>query len=157
MQFTPRSEQELQEAQAERAEKFGPWPSGVYDAEILNGCDKVSKKGSDMIELEVNVFNADGATRKLKDWLLPAVEHKLRHACVSAGLVQEYESGMLHGYMFNSQTCKVRLAIEPGQGDFGPRNVIKDYVVERASPGPFPDRHSNAKVPSRDIDDEIPF
>ncbi len=62
MNFTPRTEEEIADSKL--------WKKGVYDFEVLDACEKISKAGHPMIELKIRVSNGDGVARTLPDYLL---------------------------------------------------------------------------------------
>ena len=162
MRFTPRSADDINAELKENAKKFAPWLSGTYDFEVMSGQDTTSKSGNDMIVIELAVFNTDGERRMIKDYLLEAMAAKLRHACEACGLVREYETGTLEGFDFAGKTGRVKLKVQPGDGTYGPKNVVADYVSEPAQARA--EERAEAKTaarrtpaPAGDIDDEIPF
>ena len=55
MEYTPRQDREIRDALCLQP--------GVYDFEVAEATEKVSKKGNDMIELKLRVFAPDGSTR----------------------------------------------------------------------------------------------
>ncbi len=124
--FEPKSEEQIEKQEQERAEKRVA-PAGEYDFQILNAENKTSKSGNAMIEIEVGLFRGDTMAWKVKDWLLPAMESKLRHFCDAAGLLARYESGMLTAEDCRGRSGRCRVAVEPGQGNYPDKNAIKDY------------------------------
>ena len=55
MNFTPKSRQDIASMQL--------FPKGTYEFEIVEGCDKVSQAGNEVLELKVKVTDANGASR----------------------------------------------------------------------------------------------
>lgn len=125
MKFNPKSEKEIAEA--------GLWDKGEYAFEIIDSIEKLSKSGKDMIEVKVKIFNKDGASQQIFDYLLPDVmEFKLRHICEACGLLADYEKGMLEGYRLVGKTgyCKVGVSVDK-TGQYPNRNNIVDYLVNK--------------------------
>lgn len=155
MKFTPKSETEIQEAADERLASY-LWEKGDYDFEVLDCSDEVSKKGNEMIKLMLKVYNNDGKTQNVFDYLLESMEHKLRHAAYAVGLGERYEAGDLEAADFEGKSGKLTLDIQPAKDGYGAKNVAKDYVVSDEAQA----KRSAAKtsrVVHEDLDDEIPF
>jgi hypothetical protein len=157
VKVTPRTEHEIQAESASR----GPWPRGVYDAEIKSATEGQSKAGNDMITLLLNVYGPDGTMRQMQDWLVDAMAHKVRHCAEAAGQLTAYDAGELQAYSLEGQAVKVKVGIDT-KGE-RPRNKIDDYVPGIASivpPARKPVARPMASASSggaRDLDDEIPF
>lgn len=139
MKFTPRSETELAEANC--------FPKGIYPFEILEAEERVSKKGSDMIYVKLNVFGPNDRSRWVKDYLLEAIPHKLRHFCQEVGLLAKYEAGELDADMLIGKQGRVALGIEVQEG-FPAKNNVVDYgdksrPVEAVAAGAPPDDTSD--------------
>lgn len=140
MKFTPQTEEEL--AMASLLEP------GKYQAEVVKAENAQSKKGAEMIHLEVKVFSNDGGTY-VHDYLSPAfMAHKLRHFAYAAGLGERYEAGEVDAADCVGKQVEVELAIDPGKGQYGPKNVIRDYPKDQYEGG------SDGKAPT---DDDLPF
>ena len=65
MRVTPKTENEVRES--------GLWPVGEYDFEIVSSIEKLSQSGNEMIELKVKIFDEDGKSITLFDYLLESV------------------------------------------------------------------------------------
>jgi hypothetical protein len=144
MKFTPKSNEQLDKEAAER----GPFRPGIYDFEFSDAVDDVSKAGNDMIVVTLKVYNELGESKNVKDWLLEAMGHKLKHACETCGLEKEYNAGIVESFDFLNRSGRVKLGIK---NNFN--NVI-DYVVSDVS-GPSSVR--KRAVPAQDDGDAIPF
>lgn len=142
MKFTPDSEEKLNEERL--------LPEGTYDFEVYKALDAVSKKGNEMIRLTLRVFNRDGRTVLVDDYLMEAVKFKLIHFCKATGLYPRYESGELVAEDCVGRAGEVVLRIEKQDG-YEPKNSVKDYV--KLAEG------ETAKVASvaQDDDDDIPI
>jgi len=153
MQFQPKTEAEIKAANL--------LPEGVYDFEVFDAVDKVSKSGNDMIELHLKVFTDDGSTRQMRDWILESFAHKLRHFCEACGLTKQYEAGALTANDCIGMAGKVRVVQQTREG-YDPQNSVKDYIVPEAgsvptrstAPAPKP-----AAAPAHTVhgEDDIPF
>ena len=89
--------------------------------------------GNEMIVLSLRVFNEQGRSTIIKDWLLEKIAYKLRHACEACGLLEAYMSpGLLTGVEdFVGKTGKVKLKIQPAAAEPYPaKNSVSDYVTE---------------------------
>jgi hypothetical protein len=123
MNFDPKSESEIRSSMV--------LPPGVYDFEVAEATEKVSKAGNDMIELQLRVFPGDGGSpRLLRDWLVSTMELKLNRFCYATGLEDAYNEGSLTAFACLGASGQCRVTVE-GDEKYGDQNRIKDYVVER--------------------------
>jgi hypothetical protein len=121
MKFEPKSEADIKKANL--------LPDGTYDATIGTAEDTISSKGNEMIKLDVTVYDKNGNTRFIYDYLLEALAYKLRHAAEACGLLDEYAKGTLEAQDFIGKSCKVKVKIDSKNPDFPPKNVINDYIT----------------------------
>jgi hypothetical protein len=147
VKFTPKTDEQI----AEESE-FAPWREGVYDFEITAGKDKISKAGNEMIELTIKVYDEEGRSRTVFDYLLESVAYKLKNAARACGVDHLYEGGTLEGSDFEGRTGKLKLGIKPAQNGYPANNSVKDYVVDKSANRAAPKQSVKA-----DLDDEIPF
>lgn len=154
MRFQPKTEAELEAENAARKAAYQPWPKGMYDFVVNTGEDTYSKKGNEMIKLSLNIYNADGQVRQIDDYLLEAMEYKLRHAAEACGLLERYENGELNGFDFVGKSGKLYLDIQKGKqkddGSFySDRNSVQDYLVQKQS--------VSKEHAANELDDSVPF
>lgn len=135
MQFAPKSEKEIREAQL--------WPKGDYAFEVLDRallggreyatCETRSQNGGkDMIQLILRV-SREGQQRIIVDYLMPEMPAKLRHAADACGLIDEYEAGELLAEDFIGSRGTLKLRVEKDKsGQYPDKNAVADYV-----PGSF--------------------
>lgn len=150
MKFAPKSEEELLVS--------GLYPDGIYDYEILTAEERTSKKGNDMIKLEVRVFNHEaGNAITVDDYLVdvPSMEFKIRHAAESCGLLDQYSTGFIQASDFVGRCGKLRLGQQEGalkdEGTrYRSRNVVEDYIKPSG-------REVSKEKTERELDDSIPF
>ena len=142
MKFTPKTEKEIIEA--------GLWPDGEYAFEIIDAEERRSKAGNEMIVLKIKVYNDDGASVFVDDYLLEAMAFKLRHAAECCGLLPEYEAGNLNASHFEWQKGRLKLKTQKSKDDaYADRNVVADYIV-----GPKTDAMSISEILDND---KVPF
>lgn len=128
MKVTPRTEEEIRTMMI--------WPDGEYSFEILNADEKISKSsGKDMLEILFKVYNNDGKSKLITDYLLdnddPRMSFKLRHLCNCVGLLESYNKGQLEAIQFIGKSGKAILKTQKDKfGNYPDKNVIKDYIVE---------------------------
>lgn len=125
MKVTPKTEDEL------RSNNL--IPEGIYNFEILEAVEKLSKSGNEMIELKLGLWDKSGIMRIVFDYLLDAMEHKLRHFCVVTGLEDKYQSEQITAEDCLNKSGKVHLVIQKGKGKpdgtkYPDRNSVQDYV-----------------------------
>lgn len=145
MDFNPKTEQEVAEAALA--------PAGEYDFDILSAEDTISKSGNPMIKVNIGLY-IDGAVKnRVFDYLLPAMEAKLRHFCDTVGLLSQYEAGTLEAADCIGRSGRVKIVIEPAIGSYSAKNSVKDYICRAAKPLTA---SSEPKAPPVD-DGDIPF
>jgi hypothetical protein len=157
MKVTPKTAEEIEKEQVSR----GPLRPGIYDFEVLEAEDKVSKSDNEMIAIEIKVFDGEGGYRKVKDWLLDSMAYKVRHFCETAGLLKEYEAGKFEAFDCLNRGGKVKIGIEKSKDpQYKDRNRVVDYVksdeavaMTRSAPARKP-AMAGADDP---FGDEIPF
>ena len=127
MKFTPLTEQQIAEQNL--------IPEGYYRYKVTKATDKISQAGSEMIELNVEVF-VGNSTRPLFDYLLSSFLMKLNHFCKVNGMMDKYDNGTL-----TSNDCwgKSQGFVNVGTqkdktGKYSDKSVIKDYVLEIPAP-----------------------
>lgn len=142
MRFEPKTEKEIVESNL--------LPAGIYDFEIADAADEISKKGNDMIKLKINVWDARGEKRMVFDYLMESMAFKLRHCCEAIGAIDKYEGGDLVAGDFIGGTGKLKLGIRKDTtGNYPDQNNVQDYLFDRD------DKKENKG--SAALDDEIPF
>lgn len=150
MKFTPISEG----VAVSQANAFRLWPRGIYDYEVIDAKDRISKSGNDMIELTLNVTNQEGKTRKIFDYLVDveAMSYKIRHFASASHLLPTYDKGELAANDCLQTNGRLQLGIQKGKDGYQDKNVVQDYVptIEGA---PL----IASKAPEDVPDDEIPF
>ena len=125
MQFQPKSENDCKG-------KFNPIPKGEYDFEVLEASDETSKSGNDMIKINLAIWQGDKVLCRVFDYLLPAMEAKLRHACDACGLLDRYQSGNLQASDFMGRTGKVKIRIKKATSEYAEKNEVEDYICRPA-------------------------
>jgi hypothetical protein len=124
MQFTPKTVKELQQ-ESERL--LLPARKEPYPASVESAVDKTSKSGNEMIEIKLKVFADDGSHRIVTDYLMEAMAHKLFHFAEATGNMDKYESGTLSSNDCEGKELFVKIGIDPANGNFAAKNVVKDY------------------------------
>jgi len=155
MRFTPKSDEQIK-----KESNFSLFPKGDYDFEIKQATDKVSSARNEMIELRVTVYNSEGSSRGIFDYLIESVIWKVHHCAQACGLEAEYNAGKLEAYMFEGKVGRCKVVITPAKGEWPEKNTIADYIV----PDVKISDHTRAaytktkpQPKSADLDDEIPF
>jgi hypothetical protein len=159
--------QTLTEAElaAEKA-KFGVWPKGNYDFEIVGAEDAISKAGNEMIVLDIHAFDQHGNRKTLKDWLVDTVPIKMHNVCHATGLHALYARGNVNAFDFVGRTGRLTMGIQKQDG-FEDRNRVLDYIpadthangnTARRAPATEARKPAAATVGGGDLDDDsIPF
>lgn len=145
MKFTAKTE----------AEVSGLLVDGRYAFEVVEAEDRVSKSGNEMIALKLRIYNSNNVARFVFDYLLEALDYKLRHFADTAGLLHVYEGNSLYARDCVGKKGFCLVATDDSNPSYPPKNIIKDYCKSEQSltsqPGvgsaPLDDFHN----------DEIPF
>lgn len=149
MRFEPKTEKQLAEE--------GMLPADtICDFEVVEAKDTTSKAGNEMIALQLKVWRPNGSTMLMRDWLVSNMQGKVLGFAKSVGMRAAYDAGEFHAEDLVGKCGKVKLGIEPAQGDYPARNRVASYVngEGRAQP-PKPGTRGGGKSPA-DLD-EIPF
>jgi hypothetical protein len=158
MRFTPKSEEEIAEA--------GLLPKDIYDAEIIEAEETVSKAGNPMLKINVKVYRPQGGFTLIFDYLMETMAHKLRHCAYACGFGADYENGVLNAHDLIGRSFKVSVSIVQDKAkQYPPKNQINDYVVDEsekqaASAAKLVVSESKLKSGDPDLDqdgDDIPF
>lgn len=151
MRFQPKSEADIA--------RENLLPVGDYDFTVLEASDERSKSGNDMIKLKLEVWDNDGNTRHVYDYLLEQMAFKLRHFCSATGLIELYEQGDLQAIDCENRSGRCKIIIKTDKtGEHDPNNAVKDYLVPDAANAPEPVRRAQpAQQQATGTDDELPF
>ena len=117
MKFTPMTEAEIVSASLLEA--------GEYPFEVLAASEEISKAGNEMIRVKLAVFGPNGQQAHVYDYLMEKMAFKLRHFCETTGLIAKYEAGTLGELDCAGKTGRVKLAVEPANGKYDAKNVVK--------------------------------
>lgn len=126
MEFEPKTEQEVAEGALA--------PAAEYDFDVLDAEDTVSKSGNPMIKVNIGLYINGVVKNRVFDYLLPAMEAKLRHFCDTVGLLSQYEAGTLEAADCIGRSGRVKIVIDPAKGSYPAKNSVKDYVCRAAKP-----------------------
>lgn len=142
MKFTPRTESEVTEK--------GLLPKGEYAFEAIAAENAKSKKGNEMIKVKLAIFPNDPSAkpRFLYEYLMEAMEFKLRHFCSATGLLPKYEAGCLDASDCEGKKGYCKIAIETdSSGFYPPKNVIKDFLATKSD-------NTSAQTPVENLEDK---
>lgn len=144
MKFAPKTEEEL-----EVQTLLQP---GNYQFHVADASNEKSKNGNEMIKLSLQLWDKDGSTHFVYDYLLEAMSFKLRHFCAVTGLMIKYESGMLDATDCIGKQGHVEIVIKEGKAKddgskYPSQNSVKDYKVSTNYATSTNDSH----------DEDVPF
>lgn len=145
MRFLAKTEQELM--------AYKLLQEGVYHFTVTNAEECISKNGNEMIKLTLTIWESDGGSRQLYDYLLEAMPIKLRAFANSTGLLEKYGEGQIDADDCEGKEGYVEIIVEPGKpkGDgtlYPARNSVKNYTSLKKE---IMQPHDN------EINDDIPF
>ncbi len=120
MRVTPKTDEQYEAEQAERAAQYKPWPAGsIVDYEILHAEDTETKgkfneygdliEGSKkpMIKVDVRIFNVEGKTKDLTDYIGEWNDYKLKRINP-----ERYEAGLVEAFDLIGKTGKCKIGIQ---------------------------------------------
>lgn len=150
MRFSPKTEEDIN--------SYGLLEPGVYDFEVVEARDRISKSGNDMIELKLKFWDKSGDVKIVFDYLLEAMAFKLRHFCSVTGLIRKYEEGNLQAMDCIGRCGKAEIIIQPGNdkpggGYYPDKNAVKDYINSDKYAKPLA-KESNSNL---NLDQDVPF
>jgi hypothetical protein len=129
--YTPISAQEALE------ERYNLLKDGVYDAVIAASIDKQSSSNNPMMEITLQVFDENGKSREVKDYIVftKSMMWKVIQFAESAGLLNQYEQGTLCSEAALGNRLTVKIGVE--QGGLIPQDRLKD----KAPGSKYPDKN----------------
>lgn len=156
----------LSEEEAQKA-RFQLLEDGTYKGIIEHIEHKPSASGNPMLALKIRVWNEDGSPKEINDWitLIPSMMWKLRHLCISAGLLKEFEDKTFKPEMLEGREVMLKIKFKAGTAipenklngktpgeKYPDRNAVDDYVelLKNSGMKPLPEAKD-------DFNDEIPF
>jgi hypothetical protein len=150
LNFTPKSPSEIEEEKKARMQLMDPGPA---DFVVKTAEDTLSKTDStEMIEMQVEVTDAHGNTKIIKDWLTPKMMEKMRNFCYGTGVSSLYDQGILTAEHCDGLSGRCLIAVEKGSADpkggkYPDKNKIRDYIPTNGhTPAPVP-KSPTAAVP----------
>ncbi|CAB4128250.1 Protein of unknown function DUF669 [uncultured Caudovirales phage] len=124
-------------------ERFNLLKEGIYDAIVVASIDKVSSSGNPMLDMTLQVFDANGKSRDVRDFLVftKAMMWKIIHFSDSAGLLTQYMSGKLCSEVAVGNRVQVKISVEEGGeipqdklkgkpvgSKYPDKNKVEDYI-----------------------------
>jgi len=149
------------------SERFQLLKEGIYDAVVTSSQDTQSKKGSPMMDITLTVYDEEGKTHEVRDFLVftRQMMWKVIHFAESAGIIKEYKEGKLCSKIAIDKRVLVKISTEEGKEIPGEKlngkplgtryfdkNKIEDYIVSIHGNGSL-----NNKQATWMIDDRIPI
>ena len=143
--FTPMTEEELQ--------MMSLIPAGIYDFKVVKATQKLSRSGNQMIELQLMIWDREGKTHLIYDYLvsIASMVYKIKHFCDAVGLADDYKTGTFDVVQCEGRSGKANIIIQHGKpnpvgGNYPDKKAVKDYVMKPI-----------AVINDQLTDDEIPF
>lgn len=158
MRFTYKTEEQLQQEKPMLAE-------GGADFEIKTAEEKVSKNGNPMIECKIQVWDKNGASGVIFDYIVSNLSFKIKSVCDSIGHPEWYAPNVdLEAQALVGQTGKCFLKLERSQDvQYPPRMKISYYIEAQEETTKvahnLEKRDDRPSASSKDdgFDDDIPF
>lgn len=127
-------------------ERFQLLKEGIYDAVVTASQDTVSSKGSPMMDITLSVYDENGNTHDVRDFLVftKQMMWKIVHFAQSAGIMNLYQNGRLCSDTAINKRVQVKLTVEQGgeipqdklKGKpvgtrYFDKNKVEDYIKQR--------------------------
>lgn len=155
MRFKPRTAAEIA--------SDGLLPEGEYDFEVTGAEERTSKANNEMLVIDLSVYDSNGRTRKITDYLV-ATEggmRKVQGFAAAIGKLAEYDRGELSPVMVEGCSGRAFVKQDAKNPDFPPKNVVGYYCDPSRDRASAPVRQKEVPKPAYardDLDDEsIPF
>ncbi len=133
-------------------------PKGVYNFQVMNAEESISKAGNDMIKILVKIWMDDGRERTIYDYLLESMEFKLGHFAEVTGLLDQYKNNKLNAQDCIGKTGSLKIGIQSDKnGEYPDKNSIIDYITTPKSSMSHPAAMKPLPVVKDDLDGDIPF
>jgi len=134
---------------------------GIYSFRVANAHEHTSKSGNEMIKLTLEVFDDEGKTYTMFDYLLEAMSTKLFSFCYATNLDGQYSNGVMTAQDCIGKCGYVHIRIQKGKespqgGTYPDKNEVKSYMSTK------PDAKRNAaplisESDANGFDDDLPF
>lgn len=130
-------------------------PKGIYNFQVINAEEAISKSGNDMIKLQIKIWMEDGRERIVFDYLLEALEYKLGHFAEVTGLMDQYNSKLLTAHDCLNKTGSLKIGVQSDKNGIYPdKNAVIDYISDLdhkpSALNPLPKKEN-------DLNDDLPF
>lgn len=154
MQFTPKSEEEVQAAQLA---PVGLQPFTVLEAAIVFS-KSAKNSGKVMMKLKLNVQADDGFDYHIYDYIAPwFMEHKFRHFFFATNHGSDYEAGKVTPEEFVGCEGYCDIGVQKGKDGFPPKNIVRDYSAPEQKPMMTPALIVPATPAKVESEDDVPF
>ena len=126
------------------------WPDGDYDAEIVKVEEKQSSKGNDMAVVTYKVYNDEGKTRLVTDYIvIPAALFKLKQLAGALGQQAAFDAETFQPGDHVGAGVRVELRTEAGDGQYEDKNRINKVKAPAGAKPPAPTRRPAAPVAAK--------
>lgn len=137
-------------------ERFQLLKEGEYDAVIKHSEDKQSASGNPMMDMTLAVFDENGRSHDVRDFLVftKSMMWRVIHFAKSADLIKEYEGEKLCSKTAANKSVRIKLVVK--EGNLIPEDKLKD----KPSGSRYPSKNKVADYLVKDdkfIDSDIMF
>jgi len=140
------------------------WPSGIYPCTIIECEEGVSKNDNSFFKCKVQLFNNEGHTKNIFYYMLAdgKAAWQLRAGAEAFNLLEKYRAGEIDADDFVGLSAYARVGQEEGDGQYEPKNVIKEFKLsapggKTASAQPAKRKLAVAGGGINGLDDDIPW
>lgn len=132
-------------------------PEGTYDFTIIEVNEYVSDKGNATFKIKHNIFEPEGKTRVIYDWVTPAWPKKFKHLHDACGLIDLYNSKQAKPEDFVDKSGKLILGVGEPYKDKNGLDRINNSVVDYVKRDNAETYKNAATKAAEDLNDEVPF
>lgn len=126
MRYSVLSQQEIEAQKPKLA-------AGPADFTVMSAKEKTSKKGNDMIELQLAVWDKNGLQGTVFDYLVNNAQFKIKGFWESVGLAEQYETGVFDCQKAIDTGGKLEIKIEKNE-QYGDQPRVKYYLSRDETP-----------------------
>ena len=150
MKFQPKTEDEVQSEEL--------CPEGKQPFTVLDCQEALSKKGTPMLKLKLNVHADDGSDYHVYDYISTEfMGFKFRHFFFSVGAGSQYETGSIDANAMIDRKGWAEIARQGSKRGYGPKAIVADYLMENEEAKKKPEVAPDGAVPAAEDDDSVPF
>ena len=145
---------------AELAKKRCVIVEGEADFTIERVEEKVSKRGNDMFEIQLKVWDKNGTDGSVRDYIVSTAEWKIHQLCDAINEPSLYKSGEIKPDLLEGKSGRCAIILDKtDRGEYPKVKMYLSYVdpMKRIETMIKKPDENKASLPNFDEDGDIPF